>query len=354
MAASAWDGIVEDWRLYLAFSFSEDTLRSYTNALTHFTEWCARQGLAVVAQKDDDRREVDERDAGRWFASELRRIARNTTVNKMLAVRNFYKWLAREGHHLGDPTANLPSGRTKGDPYPAYSEAELKRLLAAAERGDYPLAHADRDIALLLTFIDTGGRRKELLRLQVGDVDWEVGELLIKHGKGAKARRSRPGEHTMQALRKYVGGRTDGPLFLNAYGRELKPPRFYELLRSIAKSAGVAGAHPHRFRTTLAVHMDDDGMSTAQLQKVMGHANPTTTLRYVGHARVTRALNEQRRRSQGDRLVNKVAGLLDRIAIGGPLPRLGELRHLIGPGTPADTLALERLEAEERRAQRLA
>ena len=47
--------------------------------------------------------------------------------------------------------------------------------------------------------------------------------------------------------------------------------------------AGIAGATPHDARHTFAVHAAQAVIPIVPLQKLLGHADPTMTLRYMKH-----------------------------------------------------------------------
>jgi integrase len=50
------------------------------------------------------------------------------------------------------------------------------------------------------------------------------------------------------------------------------------------KASGISGATPHDARHTFAVHAAMAGVPIARLQKLLGHATATMTLRYMKHA----------------------------------------------------------------------
>jgi integrase len=52
----------------------------------------------------------------------------------------------------------------------------------------------------------------------------------------------------------------------------------------VCKAAGIAGATPHDARHTFAVHAAQAGVPIVRLQKLLGHADPTMTMRYMKHA----------------------------------------------------------------------
>lgn len=73
-----------------------------------------------------------------------------------------------------------------------------------------------------------------------------------------------------------------------------------------AKLAGVPNAHPHRWRHSFATHMLIGGCDLRLLQELMGHANLTTTQRYlkmdIAHLRATIEKFHPRERIVAERL----------------------------------------------------
>jgi integrase len=53
---------------------------------------------------------------------------------------------------------------------------------------------------------------------------------------------------------------------------------------AICQAAEIAGATPHDARHTFAVHAAQAGIPIVRLQKLLGHADPTMTMRYMKHA----------------------------------------------------------------------
>jgi len=54
--------------------------------------------------------------------------------------------------------------------------------------------------------------------------------------------------------------------------------------RAVCSGAAIAGATPHDARHTFAVHAAQAGIPIVRLQQLVGHADPTMTLRYMRHA----------------------------------------------------------------------
>src|ERR1700730_11433964 len=58
-------------------------------------------------------------------------------------------------------------------------------------------------------------------------------------------------------------------------------PRLYQRMLALGKRAGVAGAHPHRFRDTLAVDMLSRGASPYDVAKMLGDTIDTVERHYM-------------------------------------------------------------------------
>ena len=53
------------------------------------------------------------------------------------------------------------------------------------------------------------------------------------------------------------------------------------MLKRIAKAAGVAHVHPHKFRRTLATALERHGMQIQKIAAILGHEKLDTTMKYV-------------------------------------------------------------------------
>lgn len=66
-----------------------------------------------------------------------------------------------------------------------------------------------------------------------------------------------------------------------ATGTAMTRPRLYSRMLALGKRAGVAGAHPHRFRDTLAVDMLCRGASPYDVAKLLGDTIETVEKHYM-------------------------------------------------------------------------
>ena len=162
---------------------------------------------------------------------------------------------------------------------------------------------ARRDRALILFLLDTGLRASELCALSVGDVDLKTGQVDVKHGqnggaKGGKGRVVYLGKTARRSLWRYLASRADGadqdaPLFVGKLHRRMNKGVLRQLVARLGEKAGVAHAHPHRFRHTFALTYLRSGGDVFTLQSLLGHR----TLEMVQHyARIAQIDIEQAHR----------------------------------------------------------
>ena len=159
---------------------------------------------------------------------------------------------------------------------------ELRRLFQRIAR--LPSPQRERDAALLAVGYACGLRREELCRLDVGD--YHAGRLRVL-GKGDRERAVYLDNGSKEALEAWlrVRGREAGPLLVPIRGRSLvmrrlSPQSVYARLDWIGARAGVKQFSPHDLRRSLISSLLDQGADLAAVQRLAGHASPTTTARY--------------------------------------------------------------------------
>jgi integrase/recombinase XerD len=248
-------------------------------------------------------RKTAPEDAGvediRAFLGRLARagMAPRTAARRLSALRQFYRFLLTEGLRADDPSAGVDSPR-QGRPLPKIlSEAEVGSLLDAAHAGNGP--EALRLAALVELLYASGLRVSELVGLRLAAAQRDQ-RLLIVQGKGGKERMVPLSPAARRALAAYLEVRDH---FLATRGKGAKavkvaspwlfPSRAAEghitrhrvaqLLKELAVQAGLAATKvsPHVLRHAFASHLLDHGADLRSLQKMLGHADISTTQIYT-------------------------------------------------------------------------
>lgn len=220
-----------------------------------------------------------------------------STANKMLAaLRGVLKAAWRlEQIPTEDYQRAIDFKSLRGETLPAgrsISAGELRALFAACahdiDKDGFVRPVAIRDAAILAALYGVGLRRSEIVALNWADYNAENGEFKIRRSKGGKDRLSYAGRSAREALTSWLQlrGDEDGPLFLpllksgKIVSRRLSDQAILTLLTKRAKQAGVKHLSPHDMRRSFISDLLDAGADISAVQKLAGHANVSTTIRY--------------------------------------------------------------------------
>ena len=160
--------------------------------------------------------------------------------------------------------------------------AAVKRLLASCDRRR---TVGRRDYAVLLLLSRLGLRRGEVAAIQLEDVDWRAGELLI-HGKGSRhdvlPLPADVGEAIVAYLRRRPRCETRA-LFVRVTAplRGLSPHTVGSIVREACTRAGLPRVGAHRLRHTAATEMLRRGGSLSEIAQVLRHSELKTTNQYA-------------------------------------------------------------------------
>jgi len=146
-----------------------------------------------------------------------------------------------------------------------------------------------RDRAVIMALLDTGCRASEFLRLDIGDVNFDDGSVLVRQSKSRRPRVVFLGARSRRALLRYLRMRDDGqdsarPLWTARDGRRLRYAGLRDILRRRARRAGVAAPTLHAFRRAFALCSLRGGADVYSLQRMMGHADLSVLRRYLAQS----------------------------------------------------------------------
>ncbi|WP_322769566.1 tyrosine-type recombinase/integrase [Frankia sp. Cr1] len=220
------------------------------------------------------------------------------------ALQQWFAWLLDEGEIEHSPMERMKPPQVAGKLVPLVAVDQVKALLAVCT-GKGLIDR--RDAAIIRVLADTGGRRGEVAKLTVEDVD--LGRKLIYvTGKGGRPRQVAIGTNTTLAISRYLrvrakekqAGRPE--LWLAEKGRgALGADGLRQMLDRRAARAGIGKIHPHMFRHTLADAWLDAGGDEQGLADHMGWSTTQMVARYGAIGRARRAQNTHGRLGLGDR-----------------------------------------------------
>ena len=300
---------IKEYLTSVSLARSENTTRSYTNAMNSFSSCLANHDYDVETA---DVEELPE-DAIAWFAVFLKDYSPATEQLYLTAANGFYEYLAAE--RLSEP--NLPRirllirqrSRKSGQRLPQFPREDIEKVLDHAK---YLTCEADgdkfqclrnlRDRAFLLTLADTGLRVHEICALRRGDLDRHEYKAIII-GKGNRQDIVRFSRRSVEAIIDYLERRStiDGssgrslrslPLFARhdrgagkkvkpigpATGRNIVKQRVREALCEEAVGSITPHSFRHYFVTTV---LRASGGRLKLAQELARHKNIAVTQRYA-------------------------------------------------------------------------
>jgi integrase/recombinase XerD len=217
-------------------------------------------------------------------------LAPRTQARRLSAIRQYFRFLSREGVRRDDPTELLDSPKPKPPLPKALTEMEVEALIAAA--ATLPEKQAPVAVAAIEMLYASGLRVSELVTLPAGCLR-ETETLVAVRGKGGKerliplSRRAREAAaEARETLERRGKGRPRAQKYLlpsRGAAGHLTRQGVGRLLKQAALVAGIEPSRvsPHVLRHSFATHVLSRGADLRTLQLLLGHADIATTQIYT-------------------------------------------------------------------------
>jgi site-specific recombinase XerD len=255
------------------------TRTAYAADLRSWLAWCTDRGVdplgAGLHHADAYLRTLDE--VGDPATG--RRLAPSTIARRVSAVHGFYRYAVAHQAVTGSPFTAATRPRVDGESMTSgLTRTQVLALMRTAAE------HSPRSEALVALLVLNGLRITEALAARVEDLDHDRGHRVLRITRKGGRRAKVPLTPAVQrAIDAATAGRSAGPLFVTASGKALDRTAAWRLLRRLATTAGIPGAHrisPHSMRHTFATTALDAGVPLRDVQDSLGHADPRTTRLY--------------------------------------------------------------------------
>lgn len=128
-----------------------------------------------------------------------------------------------------------------------------------------------------------GLRVSEVVRLRVGDVDFDGKVIYVRQGKGQRDRATLLPEKLENSLKIFCGQRDQAAfVFESERGGRLTTRSAQKVFESALRRAGIIKpATFHSLRHSFATHLLENGVDIRFIQELLGHQNIRTTQRYT-------------------------------------------------------------------------
>ena len=223
-----------------------------------------------------------------FLLARVRRMAPRRAQFMATALRSFLRFLFLRAETAVDLSRAVPTVRQwRFSGVPRHvSAADVERLLRACDRSS---ATGRRDHAILMLLARLGLRASEVLSLDLGDLRWREGEIVVR-GKGMVRDRLPLLPDVGAALALYL--KKDRPVGTSrrVFVCRKAPHRGFSHPSSVSTiverafvRAGLAPAMrgAHTLRHSLATAMIRRGASLAEIGEVLRHRSPATTEIYA-------------------------------------------------------------------------
>jgi site-specific recombinase XerD len=240
-----------------------------------YYEWTARLVMSAI---NKDIRAITTDDVRRVFSDYQmnHKISKISLDNMRRNLSSFFGWLENENYILRSPMRRIAKIKTEKIIKETISDEEMENLRKACRDR--------RDRAILEFLFSTGVRISELIGLDRDSINFHERECVV-FGKGGKERAVYFDAGTKIHLMDYLDSRKDKnpALFVGLYKphNRLLAEAIEQAVRRLGKTAGVRRIHPHKFRRTMATVAIDKGMPIEQVQRLLGHEQIETTMRYA-------------------------------------------------------------------------
>ena len=261
--------------------FSPHTIRGTRNILLRLSFWLWNKfdkRLIDASEFDIESYVLQMKD---------RSLTPQTLAITTYRIAGFYRFYAKEGILLCDPTKNL---------FPIKDIRLLKdvpdeRTIAILLAGPDEYTHLGiRDKAILELMYSSGLRKMEVHGLRVQDVDLKEGIVRILNSKGGGERMLPIGQKAAGLIQKYLESTRPkylrdpnvDHLFLSNTGNPIPEGAIhYIILRYKKRSPVLKNITPHSLRHACALHMLQGGAPIHAVQEMLGHKKIETTQVYT-------------------------------------------------------------------------
>jgi integrase/recombinase XerD len=285
--SSPADELLERYRQYLVEKrgLAPRTIPDYVSL--------ARRFLAEILRRTGDitdLRSLDGAQITAFVLPEVSRLTIGSACNTVNWLRSFLRFLHVEGNLETDLAITVPPvAGWRGTRLPvALTRAQVTALLDSCDRSQ---AVGLRDFAMLMLLARLGLRAVEVARLELGDIDWRQGELLIRSKGGRLDRLPLPpdvGEALVGYLRNGRPPTESRLVFIThcAPHRGVGRNAASHAVQRACARVGIPAARAHRLRHALATEMLRRGATLPEIGQVLRHRDLATTAVYAKVDRV--------------------------------------------------------------------
>jgi site-specific recombinase XerD len=273
--------LLADYRTWLLQErgLAATTVLRYQNTAGRFLQQQAMSGEVFDPAK------LTGLDVNAFLLRECGRVSAGSAKGRVAELRSVLRFLYLRGVtplRLGTAVPPVGGWRLATLP-PTMATADVQLLLDSCDRSTRVGA---RNFAIMTLVARLGLRSIEVARLQLRDVDWRSGELVVR-GKAHRRDRLPLPPQVGEALVAYLSGdrakQNAEHVFLTCrapYG-SIRADLVGDVVERACLRAGLARVGPHRLRHALAADLLRRGAGLVAISQVLRHQDLATTALYA-------------------------------------------------------------------------
>lgn len=245
-------------------AYSKSTIITYRNEFI--------QLLKLLKEKPVNTLTVEDLKRYMSYILVKERISENTAHSRLNALKFYFEQVLRREKFFWE----IPRPKKAYKLPKVISEEKILEGLLNVEN----LKHK----TLLLLAYSAGMRVSEVVSLRISDINSDRMQISINHAKGKKDRVVTLSKGILPILRDYyIKYKPTGWLFEGANSNEHYTPRSaQQLFKDAYKKLGLPPQCSfHSLRHSYATHLLESGTDISYIQKLLGHNDIKTTLRYA-------------------------------------------------------------------------
>lgn len=277
---------------------SENTVDAYRRDLEHFFENCPKTVKQIAAD-----------DIALYVQKLNKQYAAKSVARKVSTLRDFFKFLYSEKEISTNPTANISAPKQE-KPLPKFLTSQEVRMLMETAQKQNSMAFQRMAVMLELMYA-CGLRVSELIGLPENCINFDKRQILVR-GKGSKERLIPIADSAVKMIvdyfdlrQEFIRGRKSIWLFPSKQSAcgHITRSAFFKNIKEVAVLAGISPERvsPHVLRHSFATHLLHNGADLRSVQKMLGHADISTTEIYT-HIMSSELLDEVRTKHPLSRL----------------------------------------------------
>jgi site-specific recombinase XerD len=209
---------------------------------------------------------------------------------KIASLRSYFKFLTLNEFIDKNPMRTIKSPKIKlEEALPKFLDlSDIEKIFnKLKDRTLFNTKKSQRYYLIVRLLYSTMARVSELCNIKIHDIDFNNGYIRLR-GKGNKERIVPVDDRTLEIFKEYLKDRIsyelEDYLLVNTRNQQLSPRIVQADIKSIKEKCGFPDSKivtPHVFRHTGATHLRRSGMDISELQDILGHSSPNTTMIYA-------------------------------------------------------------------------